>query len=390
MARNKVKTGKLTGNAVLVQSGLSNAATNSVLAGFIHQCKKQSSIKKVYGALGGFAGLAEEKLINLSKERSEIISSLRLIASPALGTDNTVPGREDVNRILSVMADNDIRYCFLSGGRDAMKSAHFLCETSAAQGYEMRLMAVPASADNDVGGTDYVPGYPGAAQAAAVMIMELGRDFEAMNPKQGVMIYETGSFSTGWLVAAGVLGKKRDIDAPHVLVLPETRFDSRHFITSVKAVLDRLGRCIVCTAGDVDGPRCAENLKRLIRDEIKIKVELFHGGGFERLSMCHILRSDSKQAYSCARKAVKLSTDDGLTDHFTALKRKRNRPGFSIETIELSEAVKSHPIPDEMLCNDGYFVNNKYFKYATDLIGKLPSHARLRAYPLSPPGKKHE
>ena len=53
---------------------------------------------------------------------------------------------------------------------------------------------------------------------------------------------------SGWLAAASVLGKRNDIDPPHIILMPEQTFSSERFLEEVEAVYKRLGYVTVVAA----------------------------------------------------------------------------------------------------------------------------------------------
>lgn len=67
-------------------------------------------------------------------------------------------------QILDVFRDYNIRYFFYIGGNDSMDTVAKLSQYMDSVGYEMRIMGVPKTIDNDLVGTDHTPGFGSAAK----------------------------------------------------------------------------------------------------------------------------------------------------------------------------------------------------------------------------------
>ncbi|KAG1318892.1 hypothetical protein G6F63_015003 [Rhizopus arrhizus] len=60
-----------------------------------------------------------------------------------------------------------------------------------------------------------------------------------------VFIYEAMGRDAGWLAAAAGLAGNGDDEAPHIILLPERAYDEALFLAKVKAVVERVGYCVV-------------------------------------------------------------------------------------------------------------------------------------------------
>ena len=72
----------LKGNCIVAQSGGPTAVINESLCGVIQEAQKHKEMEGIYGAKNGILGLLEEELIDLRKEKTSTIDSLK-----------TTPGR---------------------------------------------------------------------------------------------------------------------------------------------------------------------------------------------------------------------------------------------------------------------------------------------------------
>ena len=171
----------LYGNAVVGQSGGPTAAINATLAGVIRGYLDKDShggaIGTLYGMRNGVEGLLREDLVDLGAifAKDEDITRLEHTPAAALGScRKKLPkkgeegGEEVYARLLEIFKKYNIRYFFYIGGNDSMDTVAKLSEYTKGHEYEMRIIGIPKTIDNDLVGTDHTPGFPSAAKYIAV------------------------------------------------------------------------------------------------------------------------------------------------------------------------------------------------------------------------------
>ena len=181
---------RLRGNAVVGQSGGPTAAINATLAGVIKGALECDAIKTLYGMRNGVEGLLEERLVDLTKyfENDELITKLENTPAAALGSCRKKMKSPEVEpetyeKLLEIFKKYNIRYFFYNGGNDSMDTCNKISKFMQKSGYEMRVMGVPKTIDNDLFGTDHCPGYGSAAKYVATSTMEVYHD---------ARVYDTG------------------------------------------------------------------------------------------------------------------------------------------------------------------------------------------------------
>ncbi|MCX7806491.1 MAG: diphosphate--fructose-6-phosphate 1-phosphotransferase, partial [Planctomycetota bacterium] len=189
----------LEGNAVFAQSGGPTTVINASICGAVEEAAKSKAVGKLFGARNGILGVLTEELFDLKKERPEDIRRLRMAPSAALGSCRyKVKKDSDFERILEVFMAHNIRYFFYAGGNDSMDTADKVARLAADRNYEMRVMGIPKTIDNDLAFTDHCPGFGSVAKYLATMIMEAGRDTEAMYTADTATVVETMGRNAGW------------------------------------------------------------------------------------------------------------------------------------------------------------------------------------------------
>ena len=173
----------LKGNAVIGQSGGPTAAINATLAGVVRGLLEADCIGEIYGMRNGVEGLLDLRLINLREAicGEEALCLLSHTPAAALGSCRKklpeVDGDDNEYReLFSILEEYDIRYFFYIGGNDSMDTVAKVSAYAQKVGYEMRVMGVPKTIDNDVMGTDHTPGYGSAAKFIATSMQEILRD----------------------------------------------------------------------------------------------------------------------------------------------------------------------------------------------------------------------
>jgi ATP-dependent phosphofructokinase / diphosphate-dependent phosphofructokinase len=238
-------TQKLTGAAVIGQSGGPTVVINQSLVGFIEAATATDCMTQVLGARHGVQGMMNGDYVDLGAESAATLERLAQVPAAALGSVRMKPGPAEVAQVIESFRQHDIRYFFYIGGNDTAETAHIVEQLSAQQGYDMRCFHVPKTIDNDLRVTDHCPGYGSAARFVAHAFQGDDRDNRSL---PGIKINVVMGRHAGWLTAASTLGRRNDDDGPHLVYLPESVFDPEQFLTDVAEVYDRLGRCIVAVS----------------------------------------------------------------------------------------------------------------------------------------------
>src|SRR6266404_4681217 len=158
---------ELVGNLLVAQSGGPTAVINASVAGVIQEAGKYECIEEIYGELNGIRGMLNEELIDINEEKARTIEGLKYTPAAALGTcrykldfkKKPEQAARDMDRLFEVFAAHNIRYFFYAGGNDSQDTSHKIHEEAITRGYEMRVIGVPKTIDNDMQHTEHCPGY---------------------------------------------------------------------------------------------------------------------------------------------------------------------------------------------------------------------------------------
>lgn len=236
---------KLVGNAVVGQSGGPTAAINATLSGVIRGAMAHGDcIETIYGMRNGIEGLMDRRLIDLSARFAEEEDRKLLEQTPAaaLGScrkklpDPDSEKEADIKfyqELFAILEEYNIRYFFYIGGNDSMDTVWKMSRYAKKCGYDIRIIGVPKTIDNDLPTTDHTPGYGSAAKYIATTVREIIRDCAVYTTK-AVTVVEIMGRDAGWLTAASAIGRIVDGQEPDLVYLPECTFDMEQFFSRLE------------------------------------------------------------------------------------------------------------------------------------------------------------
>ncbi len=394
---------KLKGNLILLQSGGPTAVINSSILGVIQEAKRHPEIKKIFGAINGTLGVVREELADLGKESPKSLKLLNQTPSSALGSSRYKVDQEALERIFEVLRAHNIRYFIIAGGNDSMDTASKVEKFSQERDYEIWVMGIPKTVDNDLVLTDHSPGFPSVARWWAISAREAGLDTKAIYTSDTVKILETMGRDSGWITASTSLARETKDDPPHLIYLPEVPFKKDKFLEDVKKVYKKFGYVVISVCEGLKDERgqtivekkealqvdpfghaqrggIGEFLCKLISASLNIKARADKPGTIQRVSSVLTSSLDIKEAYAVGQRAVREIVSH-RSGKMVAIKRVSSKPyRAKLELVNLEEvAGKTKLLPREFINQEGNDVTQKFYDYAWPLIGGfLPPYARLK------------
>jgi 6-phosphofructokinase len=390
------------GNVLIGQSGGPTAVINASLVGAIHEALRLDAVQGIYGALNGIEGALQRRIVDLRREAAETLTGLLNTPSAALGSCRYKLQPNDPERAVDLLRDLGVRYFLYIGGNDSADTAQRIAQAATAMQYDLRVIGIPKTIDNDLPITDHCPGYGSAARFIAATTMDSARCTEALPDHYPVKIIEVMGRYAGWLAGAAALGKRTPDDAPHLIYVPERPFDPARFLGAVRATVRRVGFCVVVVSehlSDAEGRQIgaaqaqgkdafghtlvegvAQTLVELVSTELGMRARFDKPGDEQRMATMHISATDRDEAYLAGRMALRYAVR-GITGKMVTLVRGAG-PRYACETglADLESIANSQKVlPPEYLDADGTSMTPAFLEYARPLIGApLPEHARLR------------
>jgi len=378
--------GSPMGNLVVAQGGGPTPVINCSLFGIIDQAISSGKIAKVLGARYGITGVLRDDFVDLSTLSGQRKEGLKHAPGAALGSCRHKLQDQEYPRIIETFKQRDVRYLLYIGGNDSMDTADRIDQLAKREQYELGVIGVPKTVDNDLMGTDRCPGYGSAARYVAQSVRDLGVDIRSLPTP--ISIFEAMGRNAGWIAAASALAKTDEDSAPHRIYLPERPFLIEQFLADVEAVYRRLGWAVVVVSEGLQGvngpsgdPELRDDFGHALPGDLagrlaQLVSQKIAGGGVRcrserpgvcgRASMVHVSPVDQRDAEQVGRVAVDLVVN-GKTGVMVTL-QPVDQGGTG--TIQLAEVANNErTMPDEMIDSSGSNVTGQFLEYARPLIG---------------------
>ena len=408
---------------MVAQSGGPTSVINASVAGVISEAGHHDCIEEIYAGQNGILGILNEELIDIGDEPRRNIEGLKHTPAAALGTcrykinfeKKPEQAAKDMDRLFQVFAAHNIRFFFYAGGNDSQDTAHKIHLEAVKRGYEMRVMGVPKTIDNDLPATDHCPGYGSVIKYNATTVMEVGLDVGSMATDDGsCCIIEVMGRAAGWIAAGTVLAKQGNpANPPHIILLPEVPFVEEKFLARVKEVVAAHKYCVVVcgegvknAAGEEIGADktrldafghavlagASEVLKQLVQSKLNLKTRTVLLGYAQRAAAHFASQTDVDEAFACGIAAVKAAAK-GESGLMPKIVRTSNHPykwAIAMEPLENIANVE-HFIPRDWITPDGFLPNEQFVQYASPLIegtvrppekNGLPQYVSLNKVPV--------
>jgi ATP-dependent phosphofructokinase / diphosphate-dependent phosphofructokinase len=394
----------INGKVLIAQSGGPTAVINQTLAGIVLEARKYTQVTRVYGALRGVEGIVNEDFLDLTQETTHNLEQVALTPSSALLSTRIKPDSKYCHNIFRVLKAHDIRYFFYIGGNDSADTARIVNEEAKLAKYELRVIHVPKTIDNDLMLNDHTPGYGSAARFVTQAFMGVNLDVRALN---GVYIGVVMGRHAGFLTAASAIARKYDADGPHLIYMPERTFSTKQFLGDVKEVFDRYGFCVIAVSEgirDASGVPIVTTLTKemekdahgnvqlsgttslgdLLADQLREKLKLSRVrsdtfGYLQRSFFGCVSDIDQHEAREVGERAVQMAMWNDVDGSVTIRRTGNYSVDYILERFE-DIAAYTRQMPDEFIDKAGNNVTDAFKFYVRPLLGSgLPQPSWVRA-----------
>lgn len=263
-------------NAMYVMGGGGTPVISASAYGLINRAftAYRDTIGSFYAAVGGMRGALNEDLVDVfawaltdgEGKAKDRLNRLKWPATPVFGTSRHKPDTQDCERLIELFKAHEVHHVFLNGGNDTQEKAIILAEFAKRQSYELHVIGIPKTVDNDLLVTHRCPGYASLAKQVALVTTSLQGDIDAFGiPKGGTRsaAVREGAVSQvavfmgrdeGWGAAASVLAKIDESYGPHVILTKEGGFNKDAFLARCQDAYDKYGNLfVVASEGAHDG-----------------------------------------------------------------------------------------------------------------------------------------
>ncbi len=394
---------KLAGKAVIAQGGGPTAVINQSLVGAVLEARKYDCIENIYGAMHGVSGIVNENFMDLSQATTHNLEMVANTPSSGMLSTRDKPDSEYCSRIFEVLQAHGVRYFYYIGGNDSADTCKIVNDNAKDAGYELRVIHIPKTIDNDLLVTDHCPGFGSAGKFVSQAFAGINLDNRSI---PGVYIGIVMGRHAGFLTATSTFAKKYPDDGPHLIYIPEKPFDAEKFIENVDKTYSNYGRCVIAASeGIVDEEgvpivtsltkeeekdahgniqlsgtgALGDGLANIIKRKLKIKrVRCDTFGYLQRSFLGTVSEIDANEAREVGEKAVQYSIWENV-DGSVAIRRTGD---YSVEyflTPLETVAKNSKTLPEEFYDASTASVTTAFKNYARPLIGNLPMYERISA-----------
>lgn len=386
-------------NAIVGQSGGPTSAINATLVGVIKGClqaKASGKLGTLFGMRNGIEGLLQEDLVDLGMhfDDGEWLDNLAVTPAAALGScrkklKGHTEDKKTYERLLEIFKKNNIHFFFYIGGNDSMDTVLKLSDYAKDHEYDLKVVGVPKTIDNDLMGTDHTPGYGSAAKFVATTVKEILRDINVYKVK-AVTIVEIMGRDAGWLTAAAALPRISGGIGPDLIYLPERVFNMDEFLSSVKDALEDHPAVLVCVsegirfedgeyvgsgsqsgAVDVFGHKYLSGtgkvLESAVKENIGCKVRSIELSLPQRCAAHICSKTDIEESIGVGKSAVDLALAGKTGVMATIVRVGDYSVVYGYEDISgIANAIKT--VPDEYINSKGNNLTESAFDYLAPLI----------------------
>jgi 6-phosphofructokinase len=385
-----------SGKLVIAEGGGPTAVINQSLVGAVLEARLFPQIERIYGARYGV-------FVDLSAETRANLEAVADTPSSALGSTRDKPDLAYCRNILESLKAHGASWFLYIGGNDTAETVRIVSEEAAKERYELRSIHIPKTIDNDLMENDHAPGFPSAARFVAQAFMGADLDNRSL---PGIYVAVVMGRNAGFLTAASSAARTAKGDGPHLIYLPERVFDQAKFLSEVKSVHDRLGRCVIALSEgihDADGTLLSVKLAQTAEKDAYGNVQL-SGTGALADRLCEEIKSklgikrvrgdtfgylqrsfagcisdvDRREAREVGEFAVKQAIS-GKGDGSVAIRRIGDY-AVDYALVKLAKvAGETKVMPDAFIAPLGSDVTDAFKEYLRPLLGNdLPQPARLR------------
>ena len=387
----------MKGNIFYAQSGGVTPVINATAAGVIDAYNKNSrSFGKLYIGKNGILGALKEELIDISKEDKSQLALLKQTPGGAFGScrlklNDFKKSKKNFERIYNVFKKHNIRYFFYNGGGDSQDTTNKISKFFKKKNYALVCIGLPKTIDNDLPITDNCPGFGSVAKYIATSTLEASLDVKSMcETSTKVFILEVMGRHAGWLAASAGVIKEKTGDAPHLILLPEIKFNQSLFLKKVKEITLRYGYCVIVASEGIKDDKnkflsdsglkdsfghaqlggVAPILSSIINNKLKYKVHWAVSDYLQRAARHIASRVDVDQAYALGLESIKIAKTD-INNIMLTIKNTSTKQNYkwSISSTNLDNVANIEKmLPKSFIKSNNFEITNSCKQYISNLI----------------------
>ncbi|WP_164215205.1 diphosphate--fructose-6-phosphate 1-phosphotransferase [Virgibacillus sp. YIM 98842] len=247
------------------QAGGPTSVINATLVGLVKELMHDVQLSFI---CNGYDGLVHENMRKGNNPFLNWIFQQENKPGACLGSGRYPMSHEEVVHAVEFLKNEKVNTLIFIGGNGTMEALHRIDLEAMKQGYELQVIGIPKTVDNDINYTDHAPGFGSAANYVAHATRNLSYDLQSMKNFEQVRIIETMGRNAGWLAAASGYFKKSEEEGPHIIALPERRMRKESLMSAIESAVSRYGYAVMVVSEGVVWEEGNQIEKDIIHDRI--------------------------------------------------------------------------------------------------------------------------
>lgn len=215
---------------------------NDVIRSLFLELHHAYGVKEIFGFRGGYKGLDP----NLGKEpfilSTEMVDGIHKKGGTFLGTSR---GPVDIRLAVDNLISREINILFTVGGDGTQKGAYELFIEAKKRGYQLSVVGIPKTIDNDVPFVSQTFGYLTAIEEASIVLDRA--HVEAKSVDNGISLVKLMGRQAGF-IAAGATMASQDVN---FILVPESPFKlggPQGFLAKLKDRINKRSHALIVVA----------------------------------------------------------------------------------------------------------------------------------------------
>ena len=216
--------------------------TNSVIRSAVLQLHHAYKVKEVLGFRFGFEGLSAAHGAAPISLTPELVSNIHLSGGSLLGFGR---GAQSAAAMVQRLRELEVSALIVIGGDGTLRGGHAIAEEAARVGFNLSVVGVPKTVDNDIPFVDRAFGFDTAVERALEALK--AAHVEATSARRGIGVVKLMGREAGFICAQATLAS---LDVNFCLI-PEVPFElegARGLLASLEARLMRREHALIAVA----------------------------------------------------------------------------------------------------------------------------------------------
>ncbi|PKL35127.1 MAG: diphosphate--fructose-6-phosphate 1-phosphotransferase [Spirochaetae bacterium HGW-Spirochaetae-1] len=233
---------KTTKCAIVTCGGLC-PGLNDVIRSIVMESYYRYGVRSIIGIRYGYNGLNPAMGYHPIELTPELVESIHMDGGTILGSSRG--GTDDMEILVNTLENMSINILYTIGGDGTLRGAHKINEVAKKRGYDLSVVGIPKTIDNDISFIQRSFGFETAFSKASDSIY--AAHAEAKGAPNGIGLVKLMGRQSGFIAANATLAMN---DVNYVLV-PEVPFDlygDHGFLNCLEKRLLNRGHAVICVA----------------------------------------------------------------------------------------------------------------------------------------------